>query len=170
MDAAWITIGQILKPHGVRGHVRVFPLTDAPDRFDDLKEVWIEHPDGVHKRMRVERCRSTGHLVLMKLQSIDDPETAAALHGCYLQVRPENVAPLKDDAFYVFDLIGCRVVSEDGTDIGTLREVWTMPANDVFVVNGPEHREILLPAVHEVVRDIDRDGRRIVVCLIPGLI
>lgn len=165
----WVTIGLIRKPHGVYGYVKVELLTDVPDRFRDLQWIWLEFPDGRRGHMAIEEYHMNHRDTLLKLDSIDDLETAARLRGAYIQVRSTEKAPLSEGQFYTSELVGSRVITEGGDEIGHVREVLSMPANDIYVVDTPRG-EVLIPAISDVVTGIDSEHRRVVIRLIPGLI
>ena len=169
MSADWIDIGFIRKPHGLRGYVRVEGLSDAPDRFKDLDRVSVERKDGRRESLEIKACGRDGHGWRMKFLGIDTTEHAERLRGAYIQVPEEAAAPLPRDAYYVFELEGCAVVSDEGEEIGTLREVMSLPANDVFVVDTPDG-EAMIPAVREFVVALDPGNGKIVIRKIPGLI
>jgi 16S rRNA processing protein RimM len=169
MDSAWVTIGYVRRPHGVRGYVKADSLSDAPDRFRSLRQVWLEFPDGLRERFRVEQCRYDGETVLIKFETVDTPEAAERLKSAYVQVPAEEAAPLPEGVFYVFALIGSRVVSETGDEIGTVRDVMAMPANDVLLVDTP-NGEVLVPMIRDVVVAVEPARRRMVIRLMPGLI
>ena len=169
MSADWINIGFIRKPHGLKGYVRVEGLSDAPDRFGNLDRIGVELRDGRRESLEIERCRQDGNGWLMKFLGIDSTENAERLRSAYIQVPEEAVAPLPEDAYYVFELEGCAVVSEEGDEIGTVREVMSMPANDVFVVDTPAG-EAMIPAVRDIVVELSPEESRIVIRKIPGLI
>lgn len=169
MTAEWITIGQVLKPHGYQGEVKVRSMTDIPNRFKSLKRVWLEWPDGRRQEFQVERWRPSHGGQLMKMQSVNDPETAGSLRGAYIQVPRSDIAPLPPEQYYVFEMIGLRVVMESGREVGELQEVIPLPVHDVYVVRGPSG-EVLIPAIHEIVVGIDVAARRMVIRPIPGLI
>ncbi len=169
MSADWINIGFIRKPHGLKGYVRVEGLSDAPDRFEDLGRIGVELRDGQRESLEIERCQQDGKSWLMKFLGIDTMENAERLRSAYIQVSEEAVAPLPADAYYVFELEGCTVFSEDGARIGIVREVMSMPANDIFVVDAPAG-EAMIPVVRDIVVELSPEDRKIVIRMIPGLI
>lgn len=169
MSAVWINIGFIRKPHGLKGYVRVEGLSDDPDRFADLDRIGVELKDGRRESLEIERCSRDGNGWRMKFLGIDTMEHAERLRGAYIQVSEEAVAPLPRDTYYVFELEGCAVVSVEGEEIGVLREVMSMPANDVFVVDTPTG-EAMIPAVRDIVVQLDPGEARVVIRKIPGLI
>jgi 16S rRNA processing protein RimM len=169
MDKSWISIGFIRRPHGVKGHVLVDALSDIPDRFRNLKQVWVEKSDGQRTSVEIEALKDTGNALLIKFRDIHTPEQAALLRGGYIQIALENAATLPEGRYYVFELIGCRVVSDQGDEIGVLRDILEMPAHDIFVVDTPRG-EALIPAVRDVTLAIEPEQRRIIVRLVPGMI
>jgi len=169
VSADWINIGFIRKPHGLKGYVRVEGLSDAPDRFADLVRIGVERRDGGRESLEIEGCRQDGKSWLMKFFGVDSTETAERLRSAYIQVPGDAVAPLPEDAYYVFELEGCAVVTEEGEEIGVVREVMSMPANDVFVVDSPEG-EVMIPVVRDIVVELSPEESRIVIRKIPGLI
>lgn len=165
-------IGEITAPQGVRGEVRVQPFTDHPERFASLRQVWLGEPRNV--RVTVEQARPHKGFWLVKLSGVDDRNQAETLRGVRLEVEPEDRAPLKPDEFYVDDLIGLPVITVEGRQLGRLEEVLQTGANDVWVVRGDpargEVREVLLPALRDVVRQVDLAAGRLVVAPLPGLL
>jgi 16S rRNA processing protein RimM len=158
---AWIAIGQIARPHGLKGAVRVTPLTDIPDRLRRLHQVVVEKPDGTQTTLNIESVIGAADAPLIKFHGLDSPEQAGDLRDAFLLVRREDLPALPEDTFYVFDLIGYAVQTEDGQPVGTLSDVLRLPANDAYVVRRAD-REVLIPAVKAFVR-VDPENRRIVV-------
>ncbi len=169
MNTEWVTIGQIRKPHGLHGYLRAEALSDVPERFEGLSQVWLELSDGYREARPIDKCTIERRGLLVKFEGIDTPEAANRLCGAYIQVPFKDTAPLPEGQFYVFDLVGGQVVTENGRDVGQIRDILTMPANDVMVIDGPRG-EILIPVIEEVVIDIDADKRRVVIRPMPGLL
>ena len=165
-----VAIGEIGRPHGVRGEVRVRPLTDRPERFEDLRDcvLWDE------VRNRRQPCRITGTRVhagalVVAVAGYDSPEAVGALTGWLLAVPESEALPPPDGHFYPWQLVGCRVLTEDGRDVGRVLRIEGSPAQDLWVV-GDERREHLVPAVAEIVREVDLAGRRVVIRPPEGLL
>ena len=166
----WVTIGAVAAPHGVRGEVRVLPLTEFPDRFYELTRVFLHRGD---QRQELEVTSVKSHargLFLLKLAGIDSRDAAERWRGAEVLVPRSEAVPLPPGRHYVFELVGARVVSKEGRLLGLLQDVLTTGANDVYVVRGKGAREILIPAVRHVVLSIDVDGGVIVVDPPPGLL
>ncbi|MDR5683573.1 MAG: ribosome maturation factor RimM [Armatimonadota bacterium] len=163
-----LRIGVVMRPHGIHGEVRVRPDTDFPDRFRTLRRVLVVRGDRT-TAYGVERVRSAGETFLVKLTGVDTPETARELSGASLHVEREDAPPLPEGRFYVHDVIGMEVTTTDGEPLGWVAEVLRTGANDVYAVRGGG-REVLIPAVRDVVAELDPRGGRMVVRLIPGLV
>jgi 16S rRNA processing protein RimM len=167
-ESDFVVIGLLRRAHGVEGELAVQPVTDMPERFDRLERVLVRH-GGSTREISVKKVRSQGGSMLLRLEGVDDRTSAEALKGAELGVRRKDVCPLPEDTYYVFDLIGCRVVGETGKEIGVIDDVWKMPANDVFaVISGS--REILIPVVKSVVKKIDTDQKVVVIEEMEGLL
>lgn len=159
-----LIVGRVLGSHGVRGFVRIEPLTDDPGRFASLEQVIVEGRPYAVSAARVNPGR-----ILLKLEGVDTPEAARALRNEYLHVPFDAAAPLPEGAYYHFQLVGLRVETKGGEPLGTLAEVLALPANDVYVVRG-DRGELLIPAVRDIVTEIDLDARRMVIDPLPGLL
>jgi 16S rRNA processing protein RimM len=165
-----VAIGEIGRPHGVRGEVRVTPLTDHPERFARLSEclLWDEARD---RRLpcRIRTARAQGDALVVALAGYDSPEAVRALTGWLLAVPESEVLPAPEGHFYPWQLVGCRVLTEDGREIGSVLRIEGSGAQDLWVV-GAAGREHLVPAVADIVREVDLDGRRIVIRPPEGLL
>lgn len=166
MQPDFVAIGKIMKPRGIRGEAFLLPLTDFPERFEDLDAVRVESPDGAFSSLDVAYVRAYGPRTAIKFQGIDTPEDVGRLRGHFVLVTHDAVHPLPEDAFYVFQIEGLPVETASGQSVGQVVEVLSYPANDVYVVdrNG---EDVLIPAVREFVR-VDKD--KIVVQEIEGLL
>ena len=163
-----IAIGLIARPHGVKGMVRVTPLTDTPGRIQALTRVAAEKADGSSVTLVVESARETTGAVLLKLKGVDSLEQADQLRDTYLLVPREACPPLPENTFYVFDLIGFEVKTEDGRAVGVVNDVLRLPANDAYVVRR-DNQEVLIPAVRDFVR-VDTRQKKIFVHGIEDLL
>jgi len=166
-EPRFLVIGQVAKPHGVRGDVRVVLHTDLPERFKWLDEIYIGEKDP--QPVPIEYAKFHKNWVLLKLVGYDDRDSVEPLRGRLLQVREDQAIPLEDDEYFLFQLKGLAVISEDGDLLGELAQVIETGANNVFVIQG-SRGEILIPDIAQVVRDIDFDKRQMIVHLLPGLL
>lgn len=166
-EPRFLVIGEVTKPHGVRGEVRVMPLTDRPERFSWLQEVFLDENGA--SRAVVETARLHQGFVLLKLQGIDDRDAAETLRGKMLAIPADQAIPLAEDEYYLRDLLGVAVVTEDGEPLGEIIDVIETGANNVFVAQGPRG-EILIPDIPDVVLEIDLENGRMSVRPLPGLL
>ena len=164
-----LRVGVISSTHGVRGEVKVYPTTDNPERFKALAEVLVDI-GGKTEPLAIENVHFFKNMVILKLEGIDDMDTAAKYKGRDLWVTRENAVPLEEGEFFICDVIGSTVFEEDGKEFGTLKDVLQTGANDVFVVTMKDGREALLPCIDDCIREIDVEGKRIVAYIMPGLI
>lgn len=163
----FLVIGRITKPHGVRGEVRVAPITDLPERFTWLDSVYVGESAPV--KMPVEGARVHNSKVLLKLEGYDDRNAADTLRGALLQVPEDEGLPLEEGEYYLYQLEGLDVFSDSDEHLGSIVDILETKANNVFVVHG-DRGEILLPDIEEVITTIDFDAGRMVVNLLPGLL
>lgn len=155
-DKNFIIIGKIGKPHGIKGDIRVYPLTDFPDRFAKLTTAYIDELP-----VKIESVQHHNGVLIMHIQNFDSREKSAALTGKFLQVPREEAAPLSAGEYYTFDIIGLAVYDEKNTKLGTVTNVLKTGSNDVYVVEKPEDGgTILLPALKKVVTKIDIKNKR----------
>ena len=164
----YFTIGKIVNTHGVRGEVKVLPETDDITRFSRLKKVRVKLR-GTVSEYEVERGRGQGTTALLKLKGIDTPEAAALLKGAELEIHRSEAIKLPKDQWFIGDLIGCFVYEEDGTCLGKVVNVLQTGSNDVYEVKDEQERTILIPALKQVVLDVNIEEARILVKLLPGL-
>lgn len=167
-EIEYISIGRILKPLGVRGEVKVLPLTDFPERFAAMEKVLLDL-NGRFETRFVEKVSSHGRFIAMKLTGIDDINAALVLKDALLKVTRAELVTLPEGEYYIFDLIGLDVYTTAGRHLGKVKDVLQTGANDVYVVEGDAPRELLVPALKQVVLSIDRAAGKIVVELPPGL-
>ena len=166
-EPRFLVIGQIGKPHGVRGEMRVVAHTDLPERFTWLDAVYIGQDNPY--LVPVESVRFHKNWVLLKLEGYNDRDAATLLSGQIVQVDESQAIPLEEGEYYLYQLEGLTVVSDQGEALGSIIEVIETGANNVFVVQGKD-AEILLPDTEEVVLDIDFDQGQMTVHILPGLL
>jgi len=157
-----VAIGKVLKPHGVRGELRVQILTDFPERFHETSEVHLVSPEGLVLPRAVEGIRFHSTWVLMKLAGIKDPETVGKFRGWLVTVPEAELVELEPDEYWHFQLEGLEVRDESGAVLGRLEEVLQTPGHDLYSVRGPSG-EILIPAVAEFVVSVDVEAGLMVV-------
>jgi len=161
-----VLIGEVIKAHGIRGEIKVHPLTDNPKRFKKLKEVILTR--GEDKRyLKVLNAKVQQNEVYLTLEGVNTRDEAEALRGWSIRIDRSEVPPLQD-RWYYFELEGMKVYEKDKL-LGTLVQVIETGANDVYLVKG-DKGEICIPALKSVVKNVDVAGRRMDVILPAGLV
>lgn len=165
----YLRVGIISSTHGIKGEVKVFPTSDNSKRFEDLKEVILD-TGKEYMPLEITRVRYFKNLVILKFKGIDNINDIEKYKGMDLLVTRENALELKEDEYFIFDLIDSEVITEDGNKLGILTEILTTGANDVYVVNTDDNKEILLPAIKECILDVDVSNKKITVHIMDGLL
>lgn len=168
---SYLAIGQIVGPHGIRGEVKVDVMTDFPERYRAGAKLYLGRgaDDPAASAVEIATSRSHQGRMLVKLVSAPDRNAAELLRGLYLLIPEREAMPLGQHENYVHDLIGLRVETDAGENLGELVEIVFTPANDVYVVRGP-HGEVLIPALRDVVLHVDLAARVMRVALPDGLL
>ena len=161
-------VGVIAGTHGVRGDVKVFPTTDDPKRFRKLKSVFLTYRNETTKR-EVSNVRLQGKFVILHLSGIETPEEARLYRNLPLMIDRKDAVPLPEGRWYIPDLIGMKVLEENGSLLGTLTDVLQTGANDVYEVRTDDGDEILIPAIYDCILDVKPEEETMVVHLLPGL-
>ncbi len=166
MLSEYLMIGEITKPQGVRGEVKVRPCTCDPGRFEGLETVYVER-NGTYAPMRIRVNRLGGDAVFMNVEGVSDRNAAEALRGTPLYIDRAHAVALDEDSTFLCDLYGLRGIVSDGRDLGKLTDVMQPGGNDVYVFSGPLG-EVLVPALKSVVLRVDLekgemllDGKRL---------
>ena len=153
-----IVIGRVGAAHGIHGDLRIIPLTDFPERFSALREVMVGD-----ELLHVAHVKPQGKNFLMRFREYTVREDAQRLTGRLLTVARAEAAPLDEGEYYVFDIVGLTVYDEEDNELGTVENVLRTGSNDVYAVRSEDGREILIPALRAVVREIDVPGGRMTV-------
>jgi 16S rRNA processing protein RimM len=164
-----ITIGKAVKPFGVKGEMKIEPMTDFPERFNGLHRVHLVSPAGRELAVEVKSVRYAGATPLLLFDGYNSPEAAKSLNGWFVKIPEEEVVPLPEGTYYWFELIGMEVVEENGASFGTLVDIFETGSNDVYVVKRGD-KEIYIPATREVVRLVDKKGKRMTIRVPEGLL
>ena len=167
-----VVVGRLRKPHGLKGDVTLFPLTDSPETiFAPGREVWLVNlaGDTVSGPLTVERSRSYHREWLLKFTGVESRDALDPFRGLLLGVPQETLGPLAEDEVYLHELDGFSVRLADDTPLGLVSAVYEVPSGLMIEVQGPK-REFLLPYKKEFVRQVDRAGRKLVVSPPEGLL
>ena len=163
----YFRVGVIANTHGIRGEVKVFPTTEDPQRFKGMKEIILDTVSE-KKVLVVASARFFKNLVILKFKGIDSINDIEKYKGKDLLVTRENAIPLNEGEYYIADIIGATVVTEDGAQFGILKDVLTTGANDVYVVDH-EGTEVLLPVIPDCVLARDMEQKIVTVHIMKGL-
>lgn len=161
-------IGTVVEPHGVEGAVKVRPATETPDFYEGRERVYVDAEIGLQQARITDLQRAGNHWIL-RLEGVGSRRAAEALAGAELLLPEEELRPLAEDEYFHHDLIGCAVETLDGTPVGEVASVMDQAAQDLLVVRDGR-REVLVPLVADIVREVDVAGRRIRIAPPPGLL
>ena len=156
-----IIIGKIVAPHGVRGDIRILPLTEKPELFLDLEYLLLEGG----KKLTVKNARFQKRMILVTTKEVTSMNEAELLRDKNIYIKAEDLPELEEDEFYVADLVGIPVYDLDGNQIGTFKDSLSTGSNDVYIIAVPGAKDILVPALKEYFKEINLAEKRIVVKL-----
>ena len=162
-------VGVIANTHGIRGEVKVYPTTDDVTRYKKLKEVLLD-TGKEYKTLEIASTRFFKNLVIVKFKGIDNINDIERYKRCPLLVERKDAVELEEDEYFIADMIGIEVVTEDDKPFGTLKDVMETGANDVYVIDTDEHGEVLVPAIRECILDVDIENQKMKIHLMDGLI
>ncbi|MGB9839093.1 ribosome maturation factor RimM [Thermovenabulum sp.] len=166
----YITVGRIISPWGVRGQVKVEPLTDDIQRFKNLKEVFYEQENYLEKLVIKEVIFLKKAFVVLKFEGVDDVKEAEKFRNKYIMVHRKDAVKLPEGRYFICDIIGLKVYTVDEEFLGEIINVIQTGANDVYVIKNNENKEILIPAIKEVVKNIDIEKGIMFIFPMEGLI
>lgn len=169
MKQDYFEVGQIVNTFGIKGFVKVNPLTDDAERFEELESVFVEKNKELIK-MKIEEVKYHKNQVLIKFKGIEDINMAEKYKGCYIKIKRENAKKLPKDTYFIADLIGLPVYDESGNLLGKVDDIYNNKSHDIYVVKDELGKQLLLPSTKEVIKQIDIENERIVVHLIDGLV
>lgn len=167
-NTAWATIGNIVALFGIHGELKVRLLTDIPNRFAELDAVYVG-PE--HVRYFIESVRPyKGEMVVLKLQDINDANAAEPLRNLDLQIPESQLAKLPADSYYQHDILGLHVYTMDGRSLGRIVDIIITGSNDVYAIQTAEGKQILIPAIKDVIKQIDLIRHTMYIDPLPGLL
>ena len=164
-----LQVGVISSTHGVRGEVKVFPTTDDVKRFKKLKKVILD-TGREHLPLEVESVKFFKQFAIVKFKGIDNINDIEKYKGKSLLVDRENAVKLRKDEYFIADMIGLQVYTEDGEAFGVLKDVLETGANDVYIIDSLKHGEVLVPAIKQCILDVDIEGQKMTIHLMEGLV
>lgn len=163
-----IVIGKIVNVVGLKGEVKVYSYAEEPDRFERLEKIFLGTEEK-NTEYAVTKVRYKGDMVILTLDGVSDRNAAEALKGLMVLMDEADLEELPEGVYYIKDLIGMKVVSDSGVELGTLKDINTNTAQRVYEVARPGKPDILIPGVDEFILDTDMDNRVITVKVIEGL-
>lgn len=165
----YFEVGQIVNTFGVKGMLKVKPFTDDVNRFEELKKVYICKKEKLEE-VEIEEVKYHKDMVLLKVKGIDDMNEAEKVKGLYLKIDRKNAKKLPKDTYFIADLLGLQVYSDTGELLGKVDDIFRTGANDVYVIKNENGKQILLPGIPDVIKEIDLEKEKIIVHLLKGLI
>lgn len=169
--AEFMNVGKIVNTHGIRGELKIMPLTDFPEvRFAKNAELYLFTSDNHPILVHVESARLHKNMYIVRLKEYGNINEVEKFKGGIAKVSKENLAELEENEYYFHQIVGCTVVTEEGENLGTISEILTPGANDVWVVKTAAGKEILLPVIDDVVLHVDVNEKLVKVHLMEGLL
>ncbi len=164
-----LQVGVITATHGIRGEVKVYPTTDDATRFDDLKRVILD-AGKQQIPLEIQSVKYFKQFVILKFKGIDNINDIERYKRCPLLINREDAVDLEEDEYFIADIMGMEVYTEDGSLFGTLKDVMETGANDVYVIDSKDHGEVLIPAIKECILNVDEEAGKITIHLMEGLL
>lgn len=165
----YFEIGQIVNTHGVKGVVKINPFTDDIERFEELKSIFIVKNKQLLE-YEIEKVKYQKNMLLVKFKNIDDLNMAENFKGCYLKIHRKDARELPEGTYFIADIIGSDVVTDEGVHLGKVDDIYNTGSNDIYVVKDELGKQILLPNIKDVILDIDIVKQVVTVHLLDGLI
>ncbi len=169
MVEKYLQIGKIVNARGVKGELKVIPLTDDALRYEKLDWVYVER-NGYLEKYNIDHVRFANPFVLLKLKGIDNIDAAEKLKESFIMIDRQHAIQLPQNSWFICDIIGCSVILEDGSVLGEVTDVLQTGSNDVYVVKNEVKKDVLIPAIKSVVKDVNIESKIIRVSLPEGLI
>jgi len=169
LSQEFIIIGKVVSTQGNKGEVNVLPLTDSIDRFKNLANVFLRNKNG-QTVVNIEKIRIQKDMVVLKLKDIENIEEAKTIVGSFLEVERKNAVKLPKDTYFIFEIIGLEVYNENNVFLGKVENVISTGSNDIYIVKDKNEKELFIPAIREVVKDINLEKKRITINIVDGLI
>ena len=164
-----LQVGVISSTHGVRGEVKVFPTTDDVKRFKKLKQVILD-TGREHLTLEVESVKFFKQFAILKFKEFNNINDIEKYKGKSLLVDRKHAVKLQKDEYFIADMIGITVYTDDGNEFGTMKDVLETGANDVYIIDSPKYGEVLVPAIKQCVLEVDVAERKMVIHLMEGLV
>lgn len=168
MKDNFLQVGIITTTHGVRGEVKVFPTTDDNARFKQLKTVLVD-TGKTQMELTIKNVKFFKNLVILKFKEFDSINDVEKFRQAKLLVTRENAVELKENEYFIADLLDLQAVSDEGEELGVIADVLQTGANDVYVIRKPDTKDLLVPAIKDCIKNIDMEKGVMTIHLLPGL-
>jgi len=165
----YFEIGQIVNTSGLKGEIKIKPFTDDITKFNNFKTIYVSVKKEL-KEFEIERVRFSKNMVFLKLKGIESIEEAENYRNLYLKIKRDKDEQLKEDTYYIVDILGCKVYTDEQKELGEVIDVFSTGSNDVYVVKDELGKQVLLPAIKDVIKNVDIENKTITVHLLEGLI
>jgi 16S rRNA processing protein RimM len=170
MSEKLVTVGRIVNSHGIRGELKVVPETDFPERFDKGNALIIVDSQNKQTPVTVQTSRLHKNMFILQFDQFSNINDVEKFKGSLLKIEAKDQQPLEEGEYYYHEIIGCKVVTEEGQELGLVSEVLTPGANDVWVVSLPKGKQLLLPVIDDVILHVDIALKTIRIHLMEGLL
>ena len=169
-----LLVGRVIGTHGLQGELKIVSESDSPERVAGLEKIWLGSESQCAVLYHVERSRQhrtkRGISILMQLAEVRSRDEAGSMCGLGVYAQAQDLPPLESGEHFLHDLIGATVVTESGAVVGELRDIWSAPASDIYVIRRTGQRDALVPAVPNFVTSVDATAGRVVIEAIEGLL
>lgn len=170
MSEKLFTIGKIVNTHGIRGELKIVSETDFPERFDAGNELIIVDLQNHQTKVKIQSSRLHKNMYIVKFEKYDNINDVEKYKGSLLKIEAKYQEPLEEGEYYYHEIIGCRVITEEGEELGSITEILTPGANDVWVVSRPKNKQLLLPVIDDVILEVDVGSKVVKIHLMEGLL
>lgn len=164
----YFELGQIVNTFGIKGMVKVKPFTDNIEQFEELEKIYIKNKSG-KKEYQIQEVKFHKQMVLIKFEGIDNPEDAELLRNSYVLINRKDAKPLEEGTYYIVDLLESEVYTDENVLLGKVEDIFNTGSNDIYVVKDELGKQVLLPGIPEVIKQVDIENKKITVHIIPGL-
>lgn len=164
----YFELGQIVNTFGIKGMVKVKPFTDNIEQFEELEKIYIKNKSG-KKEYQIEEVKYHKQMVLIKFKGIENPEEAELLRNSYVLINRKDAKPLEEGTYYIVDLLESEVYTDEDVLLGKVEDIFNTGSNDIYVVKDDLGKQILLPGIPDVIKQVDIENKKITVHIIPGL-
>lgn len=164
----YFELGQIVNTFGIKGMVKVKPFTENIEQFEELEKIYIKNRSG-KKEYQIEEVKYHKQMVLIKFKGIDNPEDAELLRNSYVLINRKDAKPLEEGTYYIVDLLESEVYTDEGVLLGKVEDIFNTGSNDIYVVKDELGKQVLLPGIPDVIKQVDIENKKITVHMLPGL-